>query len=440
MRSLCWLLLPLVEGIHPECKILQQVVKEEALCLEKNETVSPDLKGCSRDWDGLTCWPRAAFGEVVKVPCPRFFEEITNFHGFLQRNCTQEAYWSEPFPPYTIACGFDEGSSKEPEDQKSYYSAFWRVYTAGYAASVTSLITALIVFAAFRKFHCTRNYIHMHLFVSFILRAIAVFTKDAVLFADETMDHCLMSTVACKTAMAFFQFSILANFFWLLIEGIYLQTLLLLTFVSDKQYVWWFIFTGWGAPTAVVFAWVLTRIHQQNTGCWDDDDENGVVLWIIKGPIVLTVLINFVIFINVIRILVHKLKSQEGGGSHSSHFVRLAKSTLLLIPLFGVHYVVFAFFPESTGLEARLYIELGLGSFQGFIVALLYCFSNAEVQSELKKQLCKWQYQEYLNFTHKHRTLSRENSPVNYVTQLSLLERNSPKRKTSVYQNGVTSV
>uniref|UniRef100_A0A672TPT9 G-protein coupled receptors family 2 profile 2 domain-containing protein n=1 Tax=Strigops habroptila TaxID=2489341 RepID=A0A672TPT9_STRHB len=284
----------------------------------------------------------------------------------------------------------------------------------------------------------------MHLFVSFILRAIAVFTKDAVLFADETMDHCLMSTVACKAAVAFFQFSILANFFWLLIEGIYLQTLLLLTFVSDKQYVWWFIFTGWGAPAAVMFTWVLTRINQQNTGCWDDD-ENGVVLWIIKGPILLTVLINFIIFINVIRILVHKLKSQEGGGSHSNHFVRLAKSTLLLIPLFGVHYIVFAFFPESTGLEARLYVELGLGSFQSgrhFGIFYIYCSLslNFSILCELKKQLCKWQYQEYLNFTYKHKTLSRENSPVNYVTQLSLLEKHSPKRKTSVYQNGVTSV
>ncbi|KAF2987688.1 hypothetical protein EK904_013962 [Melospiza melodia maxima] len=318
-----------VTGIHPECKIFQQVVKEEALCSEHNESASPDLKG------------------------------------FLQRNCTQEEYWSEPFPPYTIACGFDEGSSKGPEDQKSYYSAFWCVYTAGYAASVTSLITALIVFAAFRKFHCTRNYIHMHLFVSFILRAVAVFTKDAVLFADETMDHCLMSTVACKAAVAFFQFSILANFFWLLIEGIYLQTLLLLTFVSNRKFVWWFIFTGWGAPTAVMFAWVLTRIHQQNTGCWDDD-ENGVVLWIIKGPILLTVL--------------------------------------------------------------------------GFVVALLYCFSNAEVQTELKKQLCRWQHQEYLTFSHRHGALSRETSPVNYVTQLSLLDKISPKRRTSVLQDGVTTV
>ncbi|KAG7266359.1 hypothetical protein CRUP_017718 [Coryphaenoides rupestris] len=44
--------------------------------------------------------------------------------------------------------------------------------------------------------------------------------------------------------------------------------------------------------------------------------------------------------------------------------LRLAKSTLFLIPLFGMHYTVFAFLPESTGVAARLYIELGLGSFQ----------------------------------------------------------------------------
>lgn len=43
---------------------------------------------------------------------------------------------------------------------------------------------------------------------------------------------------------------------------------------------------------------------------------------------------------------------------------RLAKSTLLLIPLFGMHYMVFAFLPENTGAEARIFIELGLGSFQ----------------------------------------------------------------------------
>ncbi len=51
---------------------------------------------------------------------------------------------------------------------------------------------------------------------------------------------------SCKSAVAFFQFSILANYFWLLVEGMYLQTLLALTFVFQKKYFWWYILIGWG--------------------------------------------------------------------------------------------------------------------------------------------------------------------------------------------------
>lgn len=42
----------------------------------------------------------------------------------------------------------------------------------------------------------------------------------------------------------------------------------------------------------------------------------------------------------------------------------LVHSTLLLVPLFGLHYVVFALFPEHVGVKPRLYFELVLGSFQ----------------------------------------------------------------------------
>ncbi|XP_026802156.1 growth hormone releasing hormone receptor a [Pangasianodon hypophthalmus] len=417
-----------VEAIHPDCAIISQHMRAQELCSQtkkkesKNQT---EPQGCKTEWDEIRCWLRADVGQVVNMSCSEVFQHFSSKQGYIYRNCTAEG-WSDLYPPYEKACGL--GNDTEPESKTTYFSTFKQVYTAGYATSLISLITAILVFTFFRKFHCTRNYIHINLFSSFILRASAVFIKDAVLFSDESLDHCFMSTVACKSAVAFFQFSILANYFWLLVEGMYLQTLLALTFVSQRKYFWWYILTGWGVPAVVLIVWVLVRHFYDNSGCWDDTDNIGV-WWIIKGPITASLFANIIIFLNVIRILVEKLKFPGVGGNDTGHFMRLAKSTLFLIPLFGMHYTVFAFLPENTGETARLYIELGLGSFQGFVVALLYCFLNGEVQAELKRSLWTWQTQNQLSPGKKRRIT---------VTQISILERGEPQSHFSSIK--VTSV
>ncbi len=51
----------------------------------------------------------------------------------------------------------------------------------------------------YRKLHCTRNYIHMHLFVSFILKAVAVFIKDVVLYDVGETDNCQSSVSTLRT-------------------------------------------------------------------------------------------------------------------------------------------------------------------------------------------------------------------------------------------------
>ncbi|XP_028977297.2 pituitary adenylate cyclase-activating polypeptide type I receptor [Esox lucius] len=412
------------EAIHPDCVLVSQhakaLEKARKSCIQTRREEGRNRStrtGCRTEWDEIWCWYRVEVGQVVNVSCSDVSQLFAN--GYIFRNCTKDG-WTELDPIYEKACEF-AGDSET--GSKTYFLTISQVYTTGYATSLISLISAIMVFTMFRKFHCTRNYIHINLFSSFILRASAVFIKDGVLFADENDDHCLMSSASCKSAVAFFQFSILANYFWLLVEGMYLQTLLALTFVSHKKYFWWYTLIGWGLPTTILLVWVLTRNFYDNRGCWDDTDVT-FIWWIIKGPITASLLVNFIIFINVIRILVQKLKFPGVGGHDTGHFMRLAKSTLFLIPLFGMHYMVFAFLPENTGEEARIFIELGLGSFQGFVVALLYCFLNGEVQAELKKRLWKWQAEGYISYSKRRRTLFTESSTV---TQISVLEKSSHK-------------
>lgn len=388
---LFWFSHGMVHCIHPECALVLQVLEEEAECFHKikkeNQTLlnSPN-EGCPTEWDGVNCWNAATVGQTVTTHCPESLQIFLKTKVAISRNCTNNG-WSLHSPPYLKACFFN--SSIEPDEKRGHFYTVKILYTCGYAASLLALVSAISIFSLFRKLHCPRNFIHMNLFVSFIIRGAAVFVKDAILFADEDIDHCTMSTVGCKVAMAFFQYSVLANFSWLLVEGMFLHTLLTLTFTSQRRYFWWYIVIGWGLPALTITVWIKTRISFDDTGCWDDYENN--YWWIIKTPILVAIFLNFIIFLNVIRILMQKIRSPDISKNYKQQYMRLAKSTLLLIPLFGIHYVVFALFPEHIGVWARLYFELVLGSNQGFIVALLYCFLNGDVQAEIQRHWGKWQ-------------------------------------------------
>ncbi|KAG7263096.1 hypothetical protein CRUP_000698 [Coryphaenoides rupestris] len=316
---------------HSDCVIKMEKEK----CLESMAAYEPaddDEMACPWMWDNLTCWEPARLGEVTEVNCPALFSEFISEEdyevGKVSRNCT-EVGWSETFPHYVDACLFDEGNSTHPD---MYYLSVKALYTVGYSTSLVSLTTAMVILCRFRKLHCTRNFIHMNLFVSFILRAISVFIKDGVLYAKEDSDHCFIHTVECRAVMIFFHYCVLSNYFWLFIEGLYLFTLLVETF----------------SPRDVTSTGTLSSAG---------------------GPVLASIMVNFVLFIGIIVILVQKLQSPDIGGNESSIYLRLARSTLLLIPLFGIHYTVFAFSPEKVSKRERLVFELGLGSFQGFVVA-----------------------------------------------------------------------
>uniref|UniRef100_A0A8C4Y9G3 ADCYAP receptor type I n=1 Tax=Gopherus evgoodei TaxID=1825980 RepID=A0A8C4Y9G3_9SAUR len=467
-----------VAATHSDCIIR----KEQEACLEKIKRASAlnpwneSSPGCPGMWDNITCWKSASVGEIVFVKCPALFRIINSEDVWLKnqvagsdfsvqisllvdlsdswdisRNCTEDG-WSEPFPHYYDACGFDENET-ESENQDYYYLSVKALYTVGYSTSLVSLTTAMVILCRFRKLHCTRNFIHMNLFISFILRAISVFIKDGILYAEQESNHCFISTVECKAVMIFFHYCVMSNYFWLFIEGLYLFTLLVETFFPERRYFYWYTIIGWGEWHFLHgLCLFLTLI------CWDMND-NTALWWVIKGPVVGSIMINFVLFIGIIVILVQKLQSPDIGGNESSIYfscvqkcyckpkranqhscrmselstitLRLARSTLLLIPLFGIHYTVFAFSPENVSKRERLVFELGLGSFQGFVVAVLYCFLNGEVQSEIKRKWRSWKVNRYFAVDFKHRHPSLASSGVNGGTQLSILSKSSSQIRMS---------
>ncbi|XP_055738448.1 adenylate cyclase activating polypeptide 1a (pituitary) receptor type I isoform X1 [Salvelinus fontinalis] len=448
------LLLPVVCSMYSEnsdCVVKRQ----QERCMERialhNLTHYLD-DGCPWMWDDLACWQAAARGEVVSVRCPDVFHVLLSPDdeiGWISRNCTAEG-WSETFPHYVDAC-LSGDNTTSPD---MYYASVKALYTVGYSSSLVSLTTAMTILCRFRKLHCTRNYIHMNLFLSFMLRAISVFIKDGVLYTQEDENHCFRHTVECKTVMVLFHYCVMSNYFWLFIEGLYLFTLLVQTFFPERRYFYWYTVVGWGTPTICVTVWATLRLHFDDTSCWDTNNTTAL-WWVIKGPTVVSIMINFVLFVGIIVILVQKLQSPDIRGNESSIYLscaqkcfseptqavqhscrmselsaitlRLARSTLLLIPLFGIHYTVFAFTPEDVSKKERLVFELGLGSFQGFVVAVLYCFLNGEVQSEIKRKWRSWRVNRYftVDLKHQQRHPSLVSSGVNGGTQLSMLSSKS---------------
>nr|AFM84634.1 growth hormone-releasing hormone receptor [Protopterus dolloi] len=375
--------------VHAEhylnCDPLQQMHKDEQKCLkeiEQNKNVTTE--GCQNMWDMFLCWPSALVGETISSPCPSAFIHYMKQPGSVSRNCTVRG-WSAPFPLYNISCAIDDvGLLTEKQNQ---YRTMKVIYTVGYGTSVVTLAVAVVILVYFRRLRCARNYIHIQLFVTFILKAISIFIKDGILFPEKVLDPCMPPTASCKASITFCHYCVMTNFFWLLVEALYLNSLLMASFPHGKKYFWWFVLLGWGSPTVLIIAWILTKLYLENTGCWDHEWQSPY-WWIIKGPITASIATNFLLFANIIRILFKKLDPRKINFNNSFQYRRLSKSTLLLIPLFGTHYIVFNFLPEYIHVEGRLYLELCLGSFQGFMVAVLYCFLNQEVQAEITR---KWQ-------------------------------------------------
>nr|XP_026259464.1 gastric inhibitory polypeptide receptor [Urocitellus parryii] len=360
-------------------------------CQETLEAAEPPPGlTCNGSFDMYVCWDYAAPNVTARASCPWYLPWHRHVAtGFVLRQCGSDGQWG-PWRDHT-QCE-DPEKNDSFQDQRLILERLQVVYTIGYSLSLATLLLALLILSFFRRLRCTRNYIHINLFTSFMLRAAAILTRDRLLPppgpypGDRGPTLWNQALAACRTAQTLTQYCVGANYTWLLVEGVYLHRLLVLVGGSEESHFCCYLLLGWGAPALFVIPWVIVRYLYENTQCWERNEVKAI-WWIIRTPILITILINFLIFIRILGILVSKLRTRQM--RCPDYRLRLARSTLTLVPLLGVHEVVFAPVTEEQARGALRFAKLGfeifLSSFQGFLVSVLYCFVNKEVQSEIRR-------------------------------------------------------
>ncbi|XP_076094370.1 secretin receptor-like isoform X2 [Mytilus galloprovincialis] len=370
--------------------------------IEKEQNTKND-SFCERVWDTISCWPPTPPGSLATIPCPSYLNGF-NTAAFAHKYCTGNGTWfyhpvlNLTWTDYTD-CPYTSIMEDIPELIKKHMPYIRLVFNIGYGISLVSLVLATTLMIAFRRLRCPRNTVHINLFISFILRASISFMKENLLvnsaaFASDVKEvngklQFIMEGThwQCKLFFTVFHYILATNYIWILVEGLYLNMLITVAVFSEKSGIKWFILFGWASPIVFVGPWVIVRAIYENTLCWNTHNNSGY-FWIMRGPIVLSVAVNFIIFLNTIRVLYTKLTAFNSFETKKFRYRRLAKSTMVLIPLFGVHYIVFIGLPDNVSKEAelvKLYFEMFFNSIQGFVVALLFCFLNGDVQTEIAK-------------------------------------------------------
>ncbi|XP_071477694.1 PDF receptor-like [Diadema antillarum] len=362
---------------------------------------------CLPEWDNTVCWPLTAVNESATLQCPRIFKQFDHkktFSRFCQSDGTWEAElpYSQCFRTTIPIDTFTDNSTKaQLEFYKSVISGAKLMELVGLFLSWTSLVAALFIFYFFRNLRCHRTKIHQHLFIAFVFRLTLKIILDVDRYVSKSPSgqgfgdsHSIQHVPPlCKTFEVLREYTRLCTFAWMFIEGVYLNTLLSSAVFGSPKFVLFYVI-GWAFPIPLVIAWAIAMdLTKGKEGCWLGDVVSMWYWIFIEIPRNLMILANVLFLFNIIRVLVTKLR--ESNTSETQQVRKALKAAIVLLPLLGIANLVWLIpIPTPTNDRAFIlvynYLFLFLDAYQGFFVAVLYCFVNSEVRATLKRKWAAW--------------------------------------------------
>ncbi|KAH3715094.1 calcitonin gene-related peptide type 1 receptor-like isoform X2 [Dreissena polymorpha] len=336
---------------------------------------------CNATWDRMQCWGYVKAGETAIQPCPTYIR-LSNPLAYSRKVCNSDGEWfrhpetNKVWTNYTMC--YDHAVVEE--HKRVLYMYFY-----GFSISIALLIISLIIFSMFRQLKCVRVTLHKHMFVSYILTGgLWILYYSLVPMNPEVLLH---NPIWCKVLHVLTHYMTVSNYAWMFCEGFYLHALIVIAFTKDKKLLFMCYIIGWVLPIIPTVIYTVLRaidINEMgdNEKCWTADTT---IHWILAGVINASLVVNFIFTINIMRILVSKLRSVHNHETMQAR--RAVRATLILIPLLGLQYIAFPFKPPPGAPGEHVYamVTAFIISFQGVFVALVFCFFNGEVIKCFKK-------------------------------------------------------
>ncbi|CAH0557810.1 unnamed protein product [Brassicogethes aeneus] len=368
---------------------------------------------CPAEWDEWIKWPETCPGENATMECPKRPETLLGAKAI--KICHENGTWewniitnnTKSHYEYCIMPKFQEiarmcnGFSNNTCAQIAKVTRSLEMI--GLSVSLISLTVGLYIFSQYRVLRNNRTKIHINLFISTLMQVLFRLIKYTDQFFS---DSGLLQRVPFldKTCIALLEYTRTAMFMWMFIEGLYLHNMIAVTVFQEYTYIKLYFYLGWSGAALMTLIWLVTMIVKVNT-TWKIYYFFDYY-WILEGPRCTIILVNFLFLLNIIRVLVLKLR--ESRTSEIEQVRKAVRAAIFLLPLLGTPNILFQIdyiYDEAWKFSLWSYVTYFLNSFQGFFVAVLYCFLNGEVQTAIKnsfylrQSLKNYEYTPCKNFT-----------------------------------------
>ncbi|KAK8377790.1 hypothetical protein O3P69_014023 [Scylla paramamosain] len=290
------------------------------------------------------------------------------------------------------------------------------IETVGLSLSLASILVSLAIFSYFRSLRNNRTKMHFNLFVAMVIQLMVRLT----LYIDQYITRKTQqrttgidnTPVLCEGVYVLMEYARTAMFLWMFLEGHYLNSMLTVAVFTDHPNYTVYNLLGWGLPVVMTAVWAaVTAVQHTGTECWWGYNLSPY-FWILEGPRLTVIIVSlpswlpfsllprltFLFLLNILRVLITKL--QASVSSETQQAKKAVRAAIVLLPLLGITNSLQMVHSPLEGniveFAAWSFVTTFLTAFQGFFVALLYCFLNQEVRNAIAKSLANLSTQRLL--------------------------------------------